>query len=141
VGGGGDIEPVDPALLTADNPAALGPAGTVHCSMTSWGRFASAHILGAGGDESFLPAETWTTMHTPEPGSDYAFGWGISNSEAWADGPTLQHAGSNTMFFAYALLAPSINFGYLTAMNIGGERASAAVVDVHVGLVDRYVGE
>jgi hypothetical protein len=47
----------------ADNPAALGPAGTVHCSMESWARFAAAHLAGAQGDERFLSAASWSSMH------------------------------------------------------------------------------
>lgn len=42
----GDDDPI------TDNPAALGPAGPVHCTMASWAAFATAVLDGLQGKDS-----------------------------------------------------------------------------------------
>jgi len=37
--------PIEPGPM-ADNPPAIAPAGTVHCSIIDWGKFVSAHLRG-----------------------------------------------------------------------------------------------
>ena len=39
---------IEPGPL-ADNPAVIGPAGTVHCSIVDWGKFITAHLRGERG--------------------------------------------------------------------------------------------
>ncbi len=45
-----------PTLLgpNADNPAASGPAGTIHTTLSDWGQFVAAHLRGERGDQSYL---------------------------------------------------------------------------------------
>ena len=61
----------------ADNPPALGPAGTVHCPLESWARFMMGHL--GGGPESYLPPEAWSELHTIGPASQYALGWLVTS--------------------------------------------------------------
>jgi len=136
--GGGEPVPVDPGSLYADNPPALGPAGTVHCDLWDWAAFASSHLGGASGDESFLTTETWGIMHTPWPGSDYALGWGVVDRD-WAGGTALNHNGSNTMFYAVAWLALPKQQAYLAVTNIGD--AGAPLDEAIVELIELYAGE
>ena len=77
----------------ADNPAVMGPAGTVHVSMRDLAGFLTLHATGeAGGAADYLSAQSFAILHTPPFGGDYAMGWGV-------DGAELTHAGSNTMWF------------------------------------------
>ena len=108
--------PVDPATGYADNPPALGPAGTVHCSLKSWAAFAAEHVAGSRGESDFLEESTWQQLHTVR-GSDYALGWVVVERN-WANGDTLSHTGSNTMFLADVWAAPGIDEAYLTVTNI-----------------------
>ena len=41
--------PKDPDTAQSDNPPGLGPAGTVHCTLASWGQFVALHLRGARG--------------------------------------------------------------------------------------------
>ena len=81
------------------NPKALGPAGTVHCSLEDWGRYLAEHLKGARGEPTVLPlpASAWTTLHAPGLGSSYALGWGVGQ-RTWAGGTVLTHTGSNMPF-------------------------------------------
>jgi hypothetical protein len=73
-----------------DNPAALGPAGRVHMSLQDLLVF-----LGAHRDRTdYLKPETWTVLHTPPFGGDYAMGWSVTRNGV------LSHGGSNTLWYA-----------------------------------------
>jgi len=109
----------------ADNPLAIGPAGTVHLSMRDWAKFVAAHLQGARGQGGFLKTSSFQKLHTSPSGYDYGLGWGVT-TRRWAGGPVLVHHGSNTMWFATVWLAPKRNFAVLVATNQGlavGENA------------------
>lgn len=114
-----------------DNPPVMGPAGRVHCTLGDWAKFVADHLRGArGGSPTLLQAESYTRLHTPVSGGNYAPGW-IVVSRDWGGGVVLNHAGSNTMNFANAWLAPKRGFALLVCLNQGGDtafRASDAAV-------------
>lgn len=111
--GVGGMIPVDPKG-TADNPPALGPAGTAHMTLTDYAKFIRL-FLTDGGD--ILKPETVAHLTTPQPGAGYALGWGVSSGKAWARGPQLAHEGSNTMWHMLALVAPNRGVAVIAAAN------------------------
>jgi CubicO group peptidase (beta-lactamase class C family) len=121
--GGTGWVPVAPGLQ-ADNPAVLGPAGTLHCSLADWGKFASLHLRGEKGDDKILPAGAFRFLHTP-PAGEYAFGW-LAVDRDWAGGKALSHSGSNKIALALIWLAPKRGIGYLATTNVGGDVAQKA---------------
>jgi len=125
----------------ADNAAALGPAGTVHCTLVDWGRFASLHLAGAQGDSTFLSPETIRTLQTAPPGEPrYAGGWLVEERD-WAGGKALTHAGSNTMWFATVWIAPARNYAVLAVTNQGGEAGTRACDEAIEVLIKRATNE
>jgi D-alanyl-D-alanine carboxypeptidase len=105
--GGTPLEP-GPA---ADNPRGLGPAGTVHCSLEDYGKFLNLHATGQ--PEGLVSPESMQHLHTPRDGN-YAGGWGT------VDGPkgiVLVHSGSNTFWYATALVAPGTGFVFAIVTN------------------------
>jgi CubicO group peptidase (beta-lactamase class C family) len=128
-----DGTPVEPGP-GSDNPAAIGPAGTVHASLSDWARFASLHLLGEERGGLGLPAEAFRRMHRPPKGSEYAMGW-LAVDRPWGGGRVLTHAGSNTMWFAVVWLAPKKGFGVLVACNQGGAKAEKACDEAASALI------
>ncbi len=126
---GGDIKPTQ-----LDNAPALGPAGTVHCSISDWGKFAALHLAGARGNAKLLKPSTFKALHTPPAGSEYAGGW-LAVNRTWAGGRTLSHSGSNTTWFCTVWLAPARNLGFLVATNQGGKVAETATDAAVVELI------
>ncbi len=125
----------------SDNLPALGPAGTVHCSMADWAKFVAFHLQGARSDAQFLSAETFARMHTPSDGHSYAHGWQVTRRD-WAGGRVLTHSGSNRSWKAVVWIAPERNFAVLVAANCGGDNAvkgcdaaAAALIAYHRQLV------
>ncbi len=137
---------------SADNPPAIGPAGTVHMSLPNWARFVALH---ARADRALLDAKpsddaafelvskpSMTKLHQAIDGegagmkntdtSGYAMGWGVA-SRPWADGRVLTHSGSNTMWFCVVWIAPKKDFAVLVATNAGLDAAGAA--DQAVGAI------
>lgn len=125
----------------SDNIPALGPAGTVHCTMADWAKFVALHLQGARSDPQFLSAEAFTKMHTPPAGHSYAHGWQVTERD-WAAGRVLTHSGSNRSWKAVVWIAPERNFAVLVAANCGGDQAAkgcdaaaAALIAYHRQLV------
>ncbi len=120
-----------------DNAPSMGPAGTVHCSLPDWAKFASLHLRGSYKGVRLVKPETLKALHTPRPGEDYAGGWSVGD-RSWAGGLTLSHNGSNTLWYCTIWLAPARDFGLLVATNAGGKPAEDACEEANKGLI-RYV--
>jgi CubicO group peptidase (beta-lactamase class C family) len=114
----------EPTLL--DNPPAMGPAGTVHCSIPDWAKFAALHLQGEQGGSGLLKPATVRALHTPPKGREYAAGWIVADQQPWAGGRALTHSGSNTYWYSTIWLAPIINVAILVATNRGDKEAETA---------------
>ena len=115
-----------------DNPTGLGPAGTVHCAMLDYMKFADLHAGSGKRVPGLLKADSFHYLHQPPPGSTYAMGWG-TGKRSWAHGSVLTHSGSNTMNFFVVWIAPEIDFSVAAACNASGENVSK--------ILDKVVGE
>lgn len=108
-----------------DNAAVMAPAGEVHCSLSDWAKFIADQIRGARGQRSLLKPESYREIQTAHFGGNYGFGWGIVERD-WAKGKALTHAGSNTLNYALAWVAPAREVAFLVCTNIGGANAAKA---------------
>jgi CubicO group peptidase (beta-lactamase class C family) len=134
----------------ADNPAAIGPAGTVHCSIGDWAKYIALHLNAERGECNILKRETFEKLHTPFPAGDadiYAMGWAVTNRD-WAklnasDGRLLTHAGSNNMWYCVAWLAPAPgkDFAVLVMCNQGGDDAAKMCDEIASSLIQNHVGQ
>lgn len=128
----------------ADNPPAIGPAGTVHASLADWAKYARLHLAGARGDvqvgELTLTKATFARIHAalPGPGQPYGYGWVVRQTE-WAggDGTTLWHNGSNTMWYCELWLGLERGVALLVATNQAGNGANRAVDGVVKLLIEQ----
>jgi CubicO group peptidase (beta-lactamase class C family) len=136
VRGTGGFEPLSPGP-NADNPLAIGPAGTVHASLADLAVYFRLHIEGDLGRGTFLSPATFARLHRPAPGTDYACGWGVDQRD-WSRGRVLTHAGSNGWWYARVLLAPNRDVGFFAATNAGDTAASEAIDESMTLLVDRF---
>jgi len=127
----GRLEPV-----LRDNAPCMGPAGTVHCSVPDWGKFAALHLRGAEGQARLLRPATFRTLHTPPPGGDYAGGWTVVE-RSWVRGHTLSHNGSNLYWYASIWIIPALGLATLVATNQAGSAAETACDDAIQQLI-RY---
>ena len=119
---------------TVDNPEVMGPAGTVHCSISDWAKFVADQLRGDRGERALLKPESYRQLHTPAIGGDYASGWLIAE-RPWGGGTVLNHAGSNTMNYAVVWLAPKRDFAVLVCTNQGGESAAKATDEAAAALI------
>lgn len=128
-----------PLGLFADNPAALSPAGRVHCSIEDWGRFVALHLAAARGTPALLKPETFAVLHRslgPRPKGDggYGLGWVVTERK-WAGGRALNHTGSNRMWYAVMWIAPERDFAIIVAANRGDQVGFRACDEAVVRLV------
>lgn len=118
----------------ADNPEVMGPAGTVHCSLGDWAKFIADQLKGFTGRGALFGADTYTRLHTPTFGGDYAFGWLVAE-RPWANGTVYTHAGSNTMNYAVVWMAPKRDFAVLATTNQGGQDAAKGTDEAAAALI------
>ena len=152
----------------ADNPAAIGPAGTAHMSLPDWARFAALHLRGAcestcGTD--ILTGDAFAVLHEPyvatstrgsvDGGADQDAGDGAGatadskdkNTYAcgwavaqrpWANGRVLTHSGSNTMWYSAIWIAPKKNIAILAVCNQGGNKGAKAADQAIASLIGEF---
>jgi CubicO group peptidase (beta-lactamase class C family) len=127
---GDKVEPIQ-----RDNAPSMGPAGTVHCSIPDWARFAALHMAAVRGKPRMLKAETFRFLHTPLTGFEYAAGGWLVVQRTWAGGRAFNHNGSNTTWYSTIWLAPAINLAFFAATNQGDKVAEKANDDAIVALI------
>lgn len=131
------IEAVPPGP-GADNPAAIGPGGTVHCSVEDLARFAALQVRGEREGDALLSQKSFQKMHTPfDKLSDYAMGWSALQ-RGWGDGTVLTHNGTNTTNYAVMWLAPRRDFAVVVCTNIGGDGVDGMVDGIVWNLIQKY---
>jgi CubicO group peptidase (beta-lactamase class C family) len=133
VGGYQAIEPGP----DADNPEALGPAGTVHLSMADYARYAADQIAGGRGVEGLLSPASYDRLHQQTPGTAYGLGWALA-VRGWANGVAIHHEGTNQLWYANVWLAPDRDFGMLAVTNAGGDRAYQTTQAAIDALLERF---
>ncbi len=114
-----------PAGREADNPLAIGPAGTVRMNLEDMGRYLQ-FVLGRS---EILPQTTLRQLLQPPANSEFARGW-LSRERDWAKGRIWLTTGSNTYFFTMFLVAPNIGFAVAVSVNSGDDAAAKACQDV-----------
>ena len=101
-----------------DNPWALGPAGTVHCSLRDVARYLAMHASRETGPV-IKRTETYEFLHTAVPdNNNYARGW-ITTRTGWSNGPAISHDGSNTMNHCSFWVAPERGAAVAAFTNCG----------------------
>jgi len=137
-GAGKTLEPVEPGPA-ADNPPAVGPAGTIHCSIGDWARFCAFHARGAKENGALLKPESFRRLHRPTSGGTYALGWDVLKRH-WAGGKVLTHSGSNTAWFATTWIVPGKSTAFVVATNAADGSAAEACDDAVALLIKRVMG-
>ena len=120
-----------------DNPRALGPAGTVHCSLSDYLKFADFHASGGRRPAGLLSEELVGHLQAPWPGQEYACGWGVLQ-RSWAKGVALTHNGSNTMNYFTVWIAPQLGLSMAIASNSAGGKVPETLDEVASGLVRKF---
>ncbi len=126
---GADGKPMEKNGPEMDNAAVLGPAGTVHCTLSDWAKFIADQLRGARGQKSLLKPESYKQIQTTHFEGDYALGW-LAVDRKWGNGKVLNHAGSNTMNYALAWVAPLRDAAFLVCTNMGGNNATKATDEI-----------
>ena len=120
-----------------DNPEALGPAGRVHLSIEDWARFIALWftdqtpaILDRDSLDGLLDTD-WDY---------YAAGWNVAERE-WADGITISHNGSNTVWTTTLWIAPDRGVAFLAAANASDLLANDTIGWLLDFIVTRLIDE
>jgi CubicO group peptidase (beta-lactamase class C family) len=124
----GHADPKTPFTINgpeADNPPVIGPAGSIHCTITDWSKFIIDQLRGSQGTPGLLQEGNYHFIQSSHYNDDYGLGW-ICTKRDWADGIALSHAGSNTLFMSLVWLVPSKDLAILVCTNEGKVSEQAA---------------
>ncbi len=132
----GRLSPVDPTAI-ADNPPVLAPAGEVHASLDDYARFIRLFLTNGGG---VLKPETLNRLARPYTGGDeqYGMGWQVLKERAWADGPVLQHEGTNSLWHASVVVAPAKSLAVIACSNTEAGGGPEACLRATLALIKAY---
>ena len=106
-----------------DLPDAIGPAGTIHCSIGDWAKYVQYHV--SGNPRPLLKsAQTLERLHQVHNSkSNYGLGWNVSSD--LRHGRILTHGGTNKMWYAKVWMAPNQHCAVVVACNAGTPEANA----------------
>lgn len=123
----------------ADNPPALGPAGTAHASVgdvaTYLGFLLRGGVTATG--TRLVSEAALAELFAPRPGSgEYGLGW-VAHDD---DGDrAYYHDGSNTLFYSSFVLFPERGLAIAVLTNRGDEPATLRVAELRAYLIERFV--
>ena len=122
-----------------DNPAIIGPAGTVHLSLLDFAAWAGWNAGEGRRGPALVWPETMRKLHTKaiempalprEPSGTaprgYGLGWVVTRLP-YSPEPFVGHEGSNTMNSALILMQPVHDFALVIVTNVWGDKAEQAV--------------
>lgn len=118
---------------TADNPAILGPAGTLHGTLASHATVALEFLKD---DSSLISLEMREKLFSPYPDSDsqYAMGWGVYEDPKY--GTLYVHSGSNTMWYSRIAISPNLDRVVIVNANQFSDGAQSAAAEVTAAAFD-----
>jgi CubicO group peptidase (beta-lactamase class C family) len=111
-----------------DNPAVMGPAGTLHATIAEWSKFVVQHLQSERAETKtklLLKPETFRKLHTPAM-NNYACGW-VRLPSADRKSPPLWHNGSNSFWYTEMWFNPDDDAALLIATNVGIKPGEGAV--------------
>ncbi len=122
--------------LQADNPPALGPAGTVHCNAEDWQKFLKLFIGNQGVRTGYLSQATYDKLLSRAGEGPFTFSSFGRMERPWAKGAAFAMAGSNTYNYALVAIAPAMNRIYTINTNAGHPNAELGVTEIFKMLTD-----
>lgn len=110
------------------NPPFFAPAGGLILPLADWAQFCLDQLAGAQGRGQLLTRGDYRRMQSAQGAGDYGMGWEIAADYAGHAGPVLVHAGSDTSWYAMAVLFPAAGTGVLVVANAGPDMGGEAAV-------------
>ena len=138
------------------NPLFFAPAGGLVLPLDDWAKFCLDQLAGARGQGQLLSPAGYRMMQSAQGSGEYGMGWEVVAEYGGRDGgrrdgggrdgggrdgggrdvgPVLMHAGSDTNWFALAVLFPATGTGVLVVANAGADMGGDAAVRAAVAAV------
>ena len=116
----------------------IGPAGTVHMTLTDLCTYGTEHLRGELGRGKLLTPETYKRLHTPNL-ENYGYGWVKNNPTVNLPYTTFWHNGSNTMWYVLLAFVPDKNMTVAITSNDGDvARAQSAAWSIVEASVKKF---
>ncbi|MDF1812886.1 MAG: serine hydrolase [Verrucomicrobiales bacterium] len=131
-------KPVVPEPDKADNPDAIGPAGTVHLSMQDWAKYAG-FLLKRNPGMILKNPESFDKLNSTLPNSGrHGVGGCLVQDIPAMGGHCLQMAGSNTMWYSLLWIIPDYDMAIVVATNSAPASAFGTCDKAVVALIQEF---
>ena len=138
--GGGNVPSPIMSWLYADNPPAIGPSASMHCSLVDFGKYLAFHIEAHHGRSKLLSRESALKLHMGHPNEPpYGYGWNVFNYPWGGGAKVLTHTGTTQQTFSNTWLAPGREFAVLTVCSLGGATSFATVEMIAERMVEEFL--
>jgi len=137
---GHNPEAVPPASMFADNPAGMGPAGTVYATLPDLFNYAFLW-LGQGQlpqGKILLSKHSYNEIIKVRQ-ENYGLGWGSMDGGSEIK-RLLAHDGSNTTFYSRFYFMPETNHAVIILINDGSKNARPFIEELTTYLMKNYLG-
>lgn len=108
-----------PPGVNTDNPPAMGPAGTVHCSSEDWRKFLELFVDEQAVRSGHLSSSTYKKLLTKAELGPFTFSSFGRADRPWAKGSIYKMSGSNTLNYATVVIAPELKRIFTINTNVG----------------------
>ena len=131
------LPPNDPSY----DPPVMAPAGTVHCSIGDWAKFAQFNLRGARAEPGLLISpESFKMIQTDMVRRNRAaMGWSVA-ARAWAGGALLVHEEEGP-WYASIWVCPKANVAYVVATNRGDQDGALAGNEALGAMISRNLAD
>jgi CubicO group peptidase (beta-lactamase class C family) len=139
---GHNPEPVSPSDTYADNPPAIGPAGTVHINLADALKYLQVYLNDGVADTGrIISSESLQAIESPwasiDRSTSYGFGWGVFQDAA--GDRVLKHDGSNMKFYTSIVMVPAKRTALVIMTNIGSPPTPTRVQQLVHYLLGHFV--
>ena len=140
VPGAGNVPSPVLSWMNADNPPALGPGASMHCSPVDFAKYLAFHLEAHQGRSKLLSRGSALKLHMGHPNQPaYGYGWNVMNYPWGGGANVLTHTGTNLQSFSNAWLAPGREFAVLTVCNLGGATSFFTVEMIAERMVQEFL--
>ncbi|MEW8629125.1 MAG: serine hydrolase domain-containing protein [Candidatus Thiodiazotropha sp.] len=114
-------------------PEVIAPAGDLSLKPLDYASYVQLHLRGLRGEDNYLAAETYRTIHYRQRG----FSLGVANASSWGERYSMIDGSAGT-FYCATMLFPDADLAFVIMTNSGTAQAVKGITWVSKKIIKKY---
>ncbi|MBV2136953.1 MAG: beta-lactamase family protein [Candidatus Thiodiazotropha sp. (ex Ctena orbiculata)] len=114
-------------------PEIIAPAGDLSLKPLDYANYVQLHLRGLRGEDNYLAAETYRTIHYRQRG----FSLGVANAASWGERYSMFDGSAGT-FYCATMVFPDSNLAFVIMTNSGTAQAVKGITWVSKKIIKKY---